>query len=73
MGGHDVPFADLDELLALAGHGTARTPEANAVLGRLVDVAHVDELASRVVVQRLLPGLLAIVRRRGASTVASRS
>ena len=60
------PFADLDELLALAGHGTARSPEANAVLGRLVDVARVDELASRVVVQRLLPGLLAIVRRRGA-------
>ena len=61
----NVPFADLDQLLALAGHGTARTPEANAVLGRLVDVARVDELASRVVVQRLLPGLLAIVRRRG--------
>jgi hypothetical protein len=60
-----VPFADLDELLALAGHGTARTPEANAVLGRLVDAARVDELASRVVVQRLLPGLLAIVRRSG--------
>jgi hypothetical protein len=60
----DRPFADLDELLALAGHRTARTVEANAVLGRLVDVGRVDELASRVVLQRLLPGLLAIVRRR---------
>jgi hypothetical protein len=60
-----APFADLDELLGLAGHRTARTPEANAVLGRLVDVARVDELASRLVLQRLLPGLLAIVRRRG--------
>jgi hypothetical protein len=61
----DRPFADLDGLLALAGHGTARTPEANEVLGRLVDAARVDELASRVVLQRLLPGLLATVRRRG--------
>jgi DNA-directed RNA polymerase specialized sigma24 family protein len=60
------PFVDLDGLLALAGHGTARTPEANAVLGRLVDIARGDELASRVVLQRLLPGLLAVVRRRGA-------
>ena len=59
------PFADLDGLLALAGHGTARTPEANDVLGRLVDAARVDDLASRVVLQRLLPGLLAMVRRRG--------
>jgi DNA-directed RNA polymerase specialized sigma24 family protein len=61
----DRPFADLDELLALAGHHTARTAEANAVLGRLVEAAHADELASRIVLQRLLPGLLAIVRRRG--------
>jgi hypothetical protein len=61
-----TPFADLGELLALAGHRTARTREANAVLGRLVDAARTDELASRVVIQRLLPALLAIVRRRGS-------
>ena len=61
----DRVFADLDELLALAGHRTERTAEANAVLGRLVDAGRVDQLASRVVLQRLLPGLLAIVRRRG--------
>jgi DNA-directed RNA polymerase specialized sigma24 family protein len=61
----DRVFADLDELLALAGHGTERTAEANAVLGRLVDAGRVDQLASRVVLQRLLPGLLATVRRRG--------
>lgn len=61
-----MPFADLGELLALAGHRTARTSEANAVLGRLVDAAQTDELASRVVIQRLLPALLAIVRRRGS-------
>jgi hypothetical protein len=61
------PFADLDELLALAGHRTPRTAEANAVLGRLVAAARSDELASRVVVQRLLPGLLAVARRRTSS------
>ena len=61
----DRLFADLDELLALAGHRTDRTAEANAVLGRLIEAGRVDELASRVVLQRLLPGLLATVRRRG--------
>jgi DNA-directed RNA polymerase specialized sigma24 family protein len=61
----DRLFSDLDELLALAGHGTDRTAEANAVLGRLVDAGRVDQLAARVVLQRLLPGLLATVRRRG--------
>lgn len=63
-----APFSDLAELLALAGHRTARTPEANAVLGRLVEVAREDDLASRLVVQRLLPALLAIVRRRRSRT-----
>jgi hypothetical protein len=61
----DRVFADLDELLALAGHRTERTAEANAVLGRLVDAGRVDQLASRVVLQRMLPGLLAAVRRQG--------
>jgi hypothetical protein len=61
----DCVFSDLDELLALAGHRTERTAEANAVLGRLVDAGRVDQLASRVVLQRVLPGLLATVRRRG--------
>jgi len=60
----EQPFADLDELLAHAGYGRENCDDANAVLRRLVDVAHRDELATRVVLQRLLPGLLAIVRRR---------
>jgi hypothetical protein len=61
----DRVFADLNELLALAGHRTERTADANAVLGRLVDAGRVDQLASRVVLQRMLPGLLAAVRRQG--------
>ena len=60
----DQPFANLDELLVLAGYGMAPSAPANDVLRRLVDVAHHDELAARVVLQRLMPGLLAIVRRR---------
>lgn len=60
----DVPFDDLDELLELAGYRVENTLERNDVLVRLVEIAHTDELASRIVLQRVLPGLLAIVRRR---------
>ena len=62
----DEPFADLQELLVLAGFGLPPSAPTNEVLGRLVEVAHDDELAERVVLERLLPGLLAIVRRRPA-------
>jgi hypothetical protein len=58
-----VPFVDLDELLLLAGYRVAPTEEANEVLRRLVEVAHHDELAARIVMRRLLPGLMAIARR----------
>lgn len=58
----DRPFESLDELLALTGHRAAATPEANRLLARLVAVAADEPLAVRIVLQRLLPGLLAIVR-----------
>lgn len=58
----DRPFASLDDLLALTGFHTAPTPEADELLARLVAVAAGDPLAVRIVLQRLLPGLLAIVR-----------
>jgi hypothetical protein len=65
----DGPLGDLDDVLAAVGFevpGSART-EAN--LRRLVLVAADDELAGRVVVQRLLPGLFAVAaRRQGRST-----
>jgi hypothetical protein len=57
------PFDDLDELLALAGYRVEDTPERNDVLVRLIEIARTDELASRVVLQRVLPGLLAVARR----------
>jgi hypothetical protein len=57
------PFASLDELLRLAGFRTAPSDAADEVLRRLVAIAAVEPLAARIVLQRLLPGLLAIVRR----------
>jgi DNA-directed RNA polymerase specialized sigma24 family protein len=62
----DQPFDDLDELLALAGFRTATDATTAAVLRGLVVRATDDELAARIVLQRVLPGLLAIVRRRPA-------
>jgi hypothetical protein len=62
----DVVFTDLDGLLALAGFRTEGTCETEAVLRRLVIRAADDELAARIVLQRVLPGLLAVVRRRHA-------
>jgi hypothetical protein len=60
----DCGFDDLDALLELAGFRTVATDETEAVLRRLVIRAADDELAARIVLQRVLPGLLAIVRRR---------
>ena len=63
----DVPFADLDDLLRLAGFGADHTATGNEVLRRLVRLGRHDELAARVVLQRVLPGLLATVARRRRS------
>lgn len=63
------------DILATRTQGAAPVPsrelftvpsavDANRYLHRLVELARTDELAGRIVVQRLLPGLLAIVRRR---------
>lgn len=60
----EAPLADLDAVLSACGYRLAPTPTRNVVLGRLVERAHDDELAARIVLQRLLPGLLATVRRR---------
>ncbi|HWM22106.1 MAG TPA: hypothetical protein VNO51_20615 [Ilumatobacteraceae bacterium] len=60
----DCEFDDLDALLALAGFRTVATDETEMVLRRLAIRAADDELAARIVLQRVLPGLLALVRRR---------
>jgi DNA-directed RNA polymerase specialized sigma24 family protein len=59
----ELPFEDLDELLALAGYQSAHA-DGSDVLRGLVERAADDELAARIVLQRILPGLLSVVRRR---------
>src|SRR5688500_695097 len=55
-------FDTLDEFLAIAGHRRADSVEADAVLRGLVAIAAADRLAGRIVLQRILPGLLAVAR-----------
>ena len=58
------PLHDLDQVLVAVGYEVAWTPANEAAMRRLVVQAADDELAARVVIQRVLPGLLAVVRRR---------
>ncbi|MFZ9518467.1 MAG: hypothetical protein ACO288_06435 [Ilumatobacteraceae bacterium] len=59
-------FSSLDELLVAAGfQGKNIDPVADAVLARLVQRASTDELAARIVLQRVIPPILSIARRRG--------
>lgn len=59
-------FESLDDLLRLAGYGTIGDPTGgDDVLRQLISIAQSDALAARVVLQRLLPGLIGVGRRRG--------
>lgn len=68
-----ISFDDLDDVLARCGHlGVGQTvgesnvsDAANTMVGALLCRAITDELAARIVLHRLLPGLIAVVRRRG--------
>ena len=60
------PLHDLDQILAAVGYQTGWTATNEAAMRRLVARAADDELAARIAIQRILPGLLAVVRRRGA-------
>lgn len=60
------PVETLDEVLDRAGFGHEPTwSEGDRYLARLVELARHDELAGRIVLQRLLPPLIAIAARRG--------
>lgn len=68
----DVAFGSLDDLVAAAGWRRAGAeqpspaglaPAAEEVLARLVLAARHDDLAARVVLQRILPGVVAAARR----------
>lgn len=57
---------DLDEVLRRAGYaGDRRSEVSDQYLHRLLTMAAHDELAARVVLQRILPGLVVTARRRG--------
>jgi hypothetical protein len=61
-----VEFEDLHHLLALAGFGDGdrvRSRRADQLLGELVVASRHDPLAGRIVLQRVLPGLLAACHR----------
>jgi DNA-binding CsgD family transcriptional regulator len=56
----------LDDVLAVVGfQGAREDSEADGRLLHLVRIAVDDDLAARIVLQRILPGLLAIAVRRG--------
>lgn len=64
----DQPLAghtDLASLLAATGHDrSVPMPLADAVLAEVIRVASTDDLAARVALQRVLPGLVSIANRR---------
>ena len=68
------PVRHLDEVLTRAGYGQPVTDDGcDHYLSLLTGLAHHDELACRVVVQRILPGLIAIAIRRGRIVVEGAS
>ncbi len=71
----DTDLHCLDQVLASIGFGSPSVARscvdhdgAEIRLRRLVELGCDDPLAARVVLQRLLPGLLAVARRRATST-----
>ena len=60
------PVQHLDELLALAGFGRPiDDSDGDRMLWELVRHAEHDDLAARIVLHRVMPSVLAMVRRRG--------
>lgn len=66
-------ISDLDQLVAAthrAGHASTsgRQPDPDEVLGALLEVAAADELAARLVFQRILPAVISASRRFNRTT-----
>jgi len=60
-------IGSLDELLALTGLGPGPIdPSSDETMRKLVAVARHDDLAARVVLQRMLPGLSVIAKRHSS-------
>ena len=64
-----VPVSSLDDVLTLAGfRGSKIDDAADRVLLQLVHRASSDQLAARIVLQRVLPPLVSVAQRRGKQT-----
>jgi hypothetical protein len=59
----DEPPSALDDVVVAIGRRAGRTPASERRLRHLVAIAGTDDLAARVVIERLKPGLLSIGRR----------
>ena len=60
------PFDSLDDVLVTCGFGLAFNDDnGDHLLWHLVCLASVDELAARIVLQRIMPPLMSIAQRRG--------
>lgn len=63
------PVSSLDDVLTLAGfRGSKIDDAADRVLLQLVHRASSDQLAARIVLQRVLPPLVSVAQRRGKQT-----
>lgn len=61
-----APVADLDDVLERTGFEKDREDDAcDAYLSKVAAIAKTDPLATRTIVQRILPGLMAVALRRG--------
>lgn len=60
----DEPLIDLDQILRAIGYEQPYGQATEIRFRRLVTIAEHDDLAARIIIQRILPGLLSVVRRR---------
>jgi DNA-directed RNA polymerase specialized sigma24 family protein len=67
----DVVPSRIDDLDTVVGATQAHVIGGERALRRLVERAATDQLAARVVLQRLLPGIGALARRRGRADAAA--
>jgi hypothetical protein len=58
-----APVADLDELVALTQPTSGERPTHDEILRDLVGLASIDAIAGRIVLQRILPGVISGARR----------
>ncbi|MBI4935829.1 MAG: sigma-70 family RNA polymerase sigma factor [Actinobacteria bacterium] len=77
-----VPFTSLDDIVGATGYWARRddrvaagqsVADGDAVLAALLVAARGDDLAARVVLQRLLPGIVAVARRWARRTGGERA